>query len=141
MPTYISLVKWTEQGIRDLKESLARADSTADLAESVGGKLVQLYWTVGPYDIVAIFEAPDDETAAAMQLTVGSRGAVRTTTLRAFERESRENHREGHVTASQAVFACTRALFERRTGRDRGARRGRTLREQHRASMESGDGA
>ena len=90
MPTYISLVSWTEQGMRELKESPARADATAELAESVGGKLVQLYWPVGPYDIVAIFEAPDDETAAAMQLTVGSRGAVRTTTLRAFGREEFE---------------------------------------------------
>jgi uncharacterized protein with GYD domain len=90
MPTYISLVNWTEQGIRDLKESPARADATAELAESVGGKLVQLYWTVGPYDIVSIFEAPDDETAAAISLTVGSRGAVRTTTLRAFGREEFE---------------------------------------------------
>ena len=90
MATYISLVNWTEQGMRELKESPARADATAELAESLGGKLVQLYWTVGPYDIVAIIEAPDDETAAALQLTVGSRGAVRTTTLRAFGREEFE---------------------------------------------------
>jgi uncharacterized protein with GYD domain len=90
MPTYISLVSWTEQGIRNLKESPARADATAELAASVGGKLVQLYWTVGPYDIVSIIEAPDDETAAALSLTVGSRGAVRTTTLRAFGREEFE---------------------------------------------------
>jgi uncharacterized protein with GYD domain len=90
MPTYISLVSWTEQGIRDLKESPARADATAELAESMGGKLVQLYWTVGPYDIVSIIEAPDDETAAAMQLTFGARGAVRTTTMRAFGREEFE---------------------------------------------------
>jgi len=90
MPTYISLVSWTEQGMRELKESPARADATAELAESMGGKLVQLYWTVGPYDIVSIIEAPDDETAAALSLTVGSRGAVRTTTLRAFGREEFE---------------------------------------------------
>ena len=90
MPTYISLVNWTEQGIQELKESPARADASAELAESLGGKLVQLYWTVGPYDIVGIFEAPDDETAAAMQLTIGLRGAVRTTTLRAFGREELE---------------------------------------------------
>jgi uncharacterized protein with GYD domain len=51
---------------------------------------VQLYWTVGPYDIVGIFEAPDDGTAAGMQLTIGSRGAVRTTTLRAFQRDEIE---------------------------------------------------
>ena len=90
MPTYISLVNWTDQGIRDLKESPARADATAQLTERLGGKLVELYWTVGPYDIVAIFEAPDDETATALQLTVGMRGSVRTTTLRAFDREEIE---------------------------------------------------
>ena len=90
MPTYISLVNWTDQGIQEFKESPARADATAELAASLGGKLVELYWTVGSYDIVAIIEAPDDETAAAMQLTFGSRGAVRTTTLRAFGREEFE---------------------------------------------------
>jgi uncharacterized protein with GYD domain len=90
MPTYISLVNWTDQGIQEFKESPARADATAELTASLGGKLVQLYWTVGPYDLVAIFEAPDDDTATAMQLTVGSRGAVRTTTLRAFDREEIE---------------------------------------------------
>ena len=90
MPTYISLVNWTEQGVREFKESPARADATAELAESMGGKLVEIYWTVGSYDIVAILEAPDDETAAAMQLAIGSRGSVRTTTLRAFGREAFE---------------------------------------------------
>jgi uncharacterized protein with GYD domain len=90
MPTYISLVNWTDQGIQELKDSPARADATFELFESLGGKLVELYWTVGPYDLVGIFEAPDDETATAMQLTVGSRGAVRTTTLRAFDREEIE---------------------------------------------------
>jgi uncharacterized protein with GYD domain len=72
------------------EESPARADATAELAERLGGKLVELYWTSGPYDIVAIFEAPDDETATAMQLTVGMRGSVRTTTLRAFDRDEME---------------------------------------------------
>ena len=90
MPTYISLVNWTEQGVRELKESPARADATAELAASLGGKLVQLYWTVGPYDLVSIFEAPDDETASAFSLTIAARGAVRTTTLRAFDREDIE---------------------------------------------------
>ena len=90
MPTYISLVNWTDQGIRDLKESPARAEAAAQLAERLGGKMVELYWTVGPYDIVAIIEAPDDETATAMQLTVGMSGSVRTTTLRAFDREEIE---------------------------------------------------
>jgi uncharacterized protein with GYD domain len=87
MPTYISLVNWTEQGIRDVKETLPRADRSAELAHKHGCRLLQLYWTVGPYDIVSIFEAPDDESATAYLLEVGSRGEVRTTTLRAYDGE------------------------------------------------------
>jgi uncharacterized protein with GYD domain len=86
MPTYVSLVNWTDQGIRDVKETLQRADRTAELAQKYGCSL-QLYWTVGAYDIVSILEAPDEESATAYFLEVGSRGAVRTTTLRAYDRE------------------------------------------------------
>ena len=111
MPTYISLVNWTEQGMQELKESPARADATAELAESMGGSL-QLYWTAGLYDIVAIFEAPDDETAAAMQLTVGSRGAVRTTTLRAFGREEFER-----IIAKVPLTASSQAVALAHAGR------------------------
>jgi uncharacterized protein with GYD domain len=78
MPTYVSLVNWTDQGIRDAKETLQRADATTELAQKHGCS-VQLYWTVGAYDLLSILEAPDDETATAYLLEVGSRGAVRTT--------------------------------------------------------------
>jgi uncharacterized protein with GYD domain len=90
MPTYVSLINWTEQGIRTVKETLQRADSAAELAQQHGGSL-QVYWTVGPYDIVAILEAPDDETATAFLLQVGSLGNIRTTTLRAYDREEMSN--------------------------------------------------
>ena len=86
MPTYISLINWTDQGIRNVKETLQRADSAGQLAQKHGSSL-QVYWTVGAYDIVAIFEAPDDESATAFLLETGSGGAVRTTTLRAYDRE------------------------------------------------------
>jgi uncharacterized protein with GYD domain len=86
MPTYVSLVNWTDQGIRDVKETLQRADRTTELAQKYGCSL-QLHWTVGAYDIVSILEAPDEESATAYFLEVGSRGAVRTTTLRAYDRE------------------------------------------------------
>ena len=86
MPTYVSLLNWTEQGVRNVNETLQRADSAAELAQKRGGSL-QVYWTVGPYDLVAILEAPDDESATAFLLEVGTRGAVRTTTLRAYDRE------------------------------------------------------
>jgi uncharacterized protein with GYD domain len=86
MPTYISLLNFTDQGIRTVKETIQRADSAAELAQQNGGSL-QVYWTVGPYDLVAILEAPDDETATAFLLEVGSRGNIRTTTLRAYDRD------------------------------------------------------
>jgi uncharacterized protein with GYD domain len=87
MPTYVALLNWTDQGIRDFKETLSRANSAATLAESLGAKLVQTYWTMGEYDVVGILEAPDDETATAFALGIGSGGAARTSTLRAFDRE------------------------------------------------------
>src|SRR5215212_6253645 len=73
MPTYIALLNFTEQGIKTVKDTVQRADSAAELAQKHGGSL-QLYWTVGPYDVVAILEAPDYESATAFFLEVGSRG-------------------------------------------------------------------
>jgi uncharacterized protein with GYD domain len=87
MPRYVVLVNWTEQGIRNVKETLQRTDSGGDLAEKHGLKLEQAYWTVGPYDMVTIFEAPDDEALSAHLLEIGSLGNVRTTTLRAYSEE------------------------------------------------------
>ena len=86
MPTYISLVNWTEQGITNVKETLQRADRAAELAQKHGCSM-QLYWTVGPYDLLAITEAPDDESVSAFTLEAASGGAIRTTVLRAYDRE------------------------------------------------------
>ncbi len=87
MPNYILLVNWTDQGIRNVKGTVERTDDVAKLAEKHGGRLVQSYWTVGPYDLVAIGEAPDDESASAFALELGLVGNVRTTTMRAYDRE------------------------------------------------------
>jgi uncharacterized protein with GYD domain len=87
MPTYISLINWTEKGIAAFKETLDRAEAGKQLAASFGGSLKEIYWTIGPYDIVALSEAPDDETATAFALALGAQGNVRTTTLRAFSGE------------------------------------------------------
>ncbi len=87
MPTYISLVNWTDQGIRGFKDTLDRAQAANDLAQQLGGTLKEVYWTVGPYDVVAIAEFPDDETGTAFVIALGSQGNVRTTTLRAFNRD------------------------------------------------------
>ena len=87
MPTYISLVNWTEQGIRNVRDTVERLDRGADAAEKHGVNLQQTYWTVGPYDMISIAEAPDDEAVMAYLLEVCSAGNVRTTTLRAYDRE------------------------------------------------------
>ncbi len=87
MPTYVALLNFTDEGIRTVRDTLERTDRAAGLAEKHGARLVQTYWTVGLYDIVAVLEASDDESATAFLLEVGSLGAVRTTTLRAYNRE------------------------------------------------------
>lgn len=87
MPKFISLVNWTDQGVRNFKESVDRAGAVGQLAEKLGGKMTDIFWTIGPYDVVAISEFPDDEAGEAFLLSVGAQGNVRTTTLRAFEAE------------------------------------------------------
>ena len=87
MPRYVVLVNWTEQGVKNVKETLQRTDSGGTLADKHGLKLEQAYWTVGPYDMVTIFEAPDDEALSAHLLEISSLGNVRTTTLRAYNEE------------------------------------------------------
>ena len=86
MPSYILLLNWTDEGISNVKETIQRADSAVEAAQQLGGSL-QVYWTVGPYDLVAILDAPDDESATSFLLQIGMRGHVRTTTLRAYNRE------------------------------------------------------
>ena len=85
MGTYISLVTYTEQGIKTIKDSPKRVDGVRVLAEKLGGRMNDLYLTMGAYDLVAISEFPDPEAAAKFALTLGSMGNVRTTTLQAFD--------------------------------------------------------
>jgi uncharacterized protein with GYD domain len=84
MHTYVSLIHWTEQGIKDYKDTVKRLEDFTKLAESTGGRVREALYTVGEYDIVTVTEFPDDETATATLLRVGSLGNVRTTTMRAF---------------------------------------------------------
>jgi uncharacterized protein with GYD domain len=87
MAKFISLVNWTDQGIRDFKGSVDRTKAVGQIAEKLGGKLTDVFWTLGQYDVVAIAEFPDDETGEAFLLSIGAQGNVRTTTLRAFDAE------------------------------------------------------
>jgi uncharacterized protein with GYD domain len=87
MPHYAVLVNWTGQGIRNVRETIQRVEASSALEQKHGFRLEQVYWTTGPYDIVAIGEAPDDKSATAFALAVGSGGNVRTTTMRAYDRD------------------------------------------------------
>ncbi len=87
MPTYVTLFNWTDQGIRNVRDTVDRYDRSTELAEKHGVRFEQVYWTVGPYDIVGITEAPDDESISAFFLELSSAGNLRTTTLRAYDRE------------------------------------------------------
>ncbi len=84
MATYISLLRYTDQGIRNIKESASRLDAAKRAFQAAGGELKQFYLAMGEYDIVIVSEAPDDETVARITLTLGSLGNVRTQTMRVF---------------------------------------------------------
>ena len=91
MPTYITLIHYTEQGVKTFKELSQRIEETKAAGETVGAKLVGYYLTMGQYDAVAISDAPDDQTIAKLALAAGARGNVRTETMRAFtEEEARQ---------------------------------------------------
>jgi len=84
MPTYISLVQFTDKGIQAAKETTQRVADWAVKVQSMGVSVKQMYWTLGEYDQVCVFEAPDDETAASVLLAADLLGNIRTQTLRAF---------------------------------------------------------
>jgi uncharacterized protein with GYD domain len=83
---YIILIRFTEQGIRNIKDTTKRADVASREAERIGGKFTS-YWTFGKYDGVGILEAPNDEAALEFELKIGSLANVRTTSLKAFTQE------------------------------------------------------
>ena len=85
MTTYVSLINWTEQGIKNFRDTTQRAQDFSRLVESAGGRVRELLWTVGEYDIVCIAEFPDDEAGVAALLQVGSAGNIRSNTMRAFD--------------------------------------------------------
>ena len=85
MQKYITLVSFTEEGIKNLKSTCKRAEDFTEKVKRKGVDIKETYWTFGRYDIVHVFEAPNDEVAAAVSFTLGTMGNVRTETLRAFD--------------------------------------------------------
>jgi uncharacterized protein with GYD domain len=87
MPTYIILANFTDQGIRNVKQTSKRADAFKKEAEKRGVTAKDFYWTMGQYDIVVTVEAPNDETVTELLFSLCSLGNVRTQTLRAFSQQ------------------------------------------------------
>ena len=91
MKTYVALVTWTQKGIQEFRDSPSRVDKAKAAIAAVGGEMKSFYLTLGRYDMIAVFEAPDDAAYAKVMLVLGSKGGVRTETLSAFtEDEYRE---------------------------------------------------
>jgi uncharacterized protein with GYD domain len=84
MATFVVLAGFTDQGIRNVKETISRAEAFKEMAKKSGITVKDLYWTLGQYDVIAVCEAADDEAATAFSLSVSSRGNIRSQTLRAF---------------------------------------------------------
>jgi uncharacterized protein with GYD domain len=84
MPHYVLLMNWTEQGARTFKDSVDRAEAARTALAARGVTLGDIYWTIGPYDLVCITEAPDDASVSAALLALSAQGNLRTTTLRGF---------------------------------------------------------
>lgn len=84
MPTYVMLANWTDQGAKQVKDSPRRVDAAKKLLVEMGGTFNALYMTMGDYDLIGVYEAPDDAVAARFTLLLGQTGAVRTRTLKAF---------------------------------------------------------
>ena len=87
MPTYVALINWTDQGIKNYRDTVQRAEDARGLIEKSGGQVRQMLWTLGEYDLVGVVDFPDDETATAVLLQIGAGGNVRTKTMKAFDAE------------------------------------------------------
>ena len=90
MPHYVSLMRWTSKGVAGLPAWRERVEEGERIVEEAGGKLVGVYVTLGRYDVVEIFEAPDDDVAIEILMKLNRYGAEHTETLRAFTREEAE---------------------------------------------------
>ena len=87
MATFVCLVNWTDQGIRNVKDTVQRYERSEELANKHGVSNDQIYWTVGPYDMVFIAQASDAESITAYLFELGSAGNLRTITLRGYKQE------------------------------------------------------
>jgi len=91
MARYIVLANFTDQGIRGVKDTVNRARKFMEAAHGMGAKVLNIHWTLGPYDLVTTVEAPDDETLTRLGLALGMQGNIRTQSMRAFDEAEMES--------------------------------------------------
>ncbi|MBL8432685.1 MAG: GYD domain-containing protein [Dechloromonas sp.] len=87
MGTYIALMNFTDQGIRNVRDTTKRAEAVMEAAKNYGSSMPRIYWTLGQYDLIAVIEAQNEESATAFALAIGAAGNVRGQTLRAFSKD------------------------------------------------------
>jgi len=95
MSTYIWLVNWTDQGIRNVKETTNRAKGFKEMAEKMGANVKEIFWTMGRYDLVLVIDAPNDETISRLALGLGMGGNAKTETLKAFSAQAMDQILKG----------------------------------------------
>ena len=95
MPTYVGLVRLTDQGIRNVKETTKRAKNFREMAEKAGVKVKEILWTMGRYDLVLVVDAPNDETMTRLALALGMLGNAKTETLKAFSAQEMDQILKG----------------------------------------------
>jgi uncharacterized protein with GYD domain len=88
MPNYVMLANWTEQGMRAIEDSPKRIDVARKALEDMGGRFLSVYMTMGQYDLVITYDAPDDAVAARLSLMLGKLGNVQTVSMKAFPEEA-----------------------------------------------------
>ena len=91
MAMYVSLLQFTDQGVRNVKDTSKRSEAATAEAEKMGVKIINIFWTMGAYDVVVLLDAPNDETVSAFSLKIGSLGNVKSQTMRAFRAEEMES--------------------------------------------------
>jgi uncharacterized protein with GYD domain len=84
MATYVTLINFTDQGIRSIKDTANRASQYKEIAAKLGCTVKEIWWTQGQYDVVSVVEAPDEASMTALAMSVGKLGYIRTQTLRAY---------------------------------------------------------
>ena len=87
MATYITLIRFTQQGLAEIKDSATQLDKAKEMFKAMGAELKEIYLTLGQYDMIAIADIPDDETVAKLSLSISAQGGVRGENLRAFKEE------------------------------------------------------